>query len=49
MMHAHEGVPRIKIGRRQAIKTLINEEALLLAKFLRNERNAWNPRIAIPN
>jgi hypothetical protein len=48
-MHAHAGVPRIKIGGRQAIKTLINEEALLLAKFLRNERNAWNPRIAIPN
>jgi hypothetical protein len=27
----------------------INEEALLLAKYLRNERESWNPRIAIPS
>ena len=39
-------VPRIKIGKRQTIETLINEEALLLAKFLRNERKMWSPRIA---
>jgi hypothetical protein len=37
-------VPRIKAGERQTIETLINEEALLLAKFLRNERKEWNPR-----
>jgi len=38
-------VPRIRIGRRQTVETLINEEALLLAKFLRNEREKWTPRI----
>ena len=26
--------------------TLINEEALLLAKYLRNERKDWIPRLA---
>jgi len=39
-------VPRIRIGGRQMIETLINEEALLLAKFLRDERKTWIPRIA---
>ena len=39
-------VPRIRIGGRQTIETLINEEALLLAKFLRDERKTWTPRIA---
>ena len=38
-------IPRIKHGKRQTIETLINEEALLLAKFLRNERKDWNPRM----
>ena len=28
------------------IETLISEEALLFAKYLRNERKDWNPRIA---
>jgi hypothetical protein len=40
-------IPRIGIGKRQAIETLINEEALLFAKFLRDERNTWIPRIAV--
>jgi len=40
-------IPRIKIGKKQTIETLINEEALLLAKFLRNERRQWIPRIAV--
>jgi len=40
-------VPRIRIGKRQTIETLINEEALLLAKFLRDERKTWIPRIAV--
>jgi hypothetical protein len=31
-------IPRIKHGNRQTLETLINEEALLLAKFLRDER-----------
>jgi len=40
-------VPRIKHGNRQALETLINVEALLLAKYLRDERETWTPRIAI--
>ena len=38
--------PRIRIGKRQTIATLINEEALLFAKYLRDERKSWIPRIA---
>ncbi len=38
-------VERIKVGNRQAIDTLINEEALLFAKYLRHERKEWNPRL----
>lgn len=38
-------VPRIKVRERQTIETLVNEEALLFAKYLRNERKDWNPRI----
>ena len=41
-------VARIRVGRRQTIETLINEEALLLAQFLRDERKAWIPGIAVP-
>ena len=41
-------IPRIRHGKRQTLDTLISEEALLLAKFLRDERNEWKPRIAIP-
>ena len=40
-------IPRIKVGKQQAIATLINEEALLFAKHLRNEQMTWIPRIAI--
>jgi hypothetical protein len=29
------------------IETLINEEALLFAKYLRNEKKEWIPRIGI--
>jgi len=39
-------MPRMKVGERQTIETLINEEALLFAKFLRSERSTWSPRIA---
>lgn len=39
-------IPRIrKYGKEQKIETLINEEALLFAKYLRNEREKWIPRI----
>ena len=40
-------VPRIRVGRTQTVETLINEEALLLAKFLRDERKMWIPRIEL--
>jgi CRISPR/Cas system-associated endonuclease Cas1 len=39
-------MPRLRMGKQQEIETLINEEALLLAQYLRNEKNDWNPRIA---
>jgi len=39
-------IPRIRIGDKQETETLINEEALLFAMFLRDERHSWNPRIA---
>lgn len=37
-------IPRIKHGNKQTLDTLISEEALLFAKYLRNERQNWNPR-----
>jgi hypothetical protein len=49
MIHAYKGVPSVRIGGRQTIETLINEETLLLAEYLRSERNTWSPRIEIPN
>jgi len=39
-------VPRIRRGDCQEIETLICEEALELARYIRNERENWNPRIA---
>jgi CRISPR-associated protein Cas1 len=38
-------IPRIKHGNQQSIETLISEECLLLAKYLRGEKKDWNPRI----
>ena len=40
-------VERIKVGKRQTIDTLINEEALLLAQYLRRERKDWVPIIPL--
>jgi len=40
-------VPRIRVGKKQTLETLISEEALLLAKFLRDERETWIPRITV--
>jgi CRISPR-associated protein Cas1 len=37
-------IPRIKRGQKQELETLINEEALLLAMYLRAEKPAWKPR-----
>jgi CRISPR-associated protein Cas1 len=42
-------VPRMRVGKRQTIETLITEEALLLAKHLRNENGEWIPRIGSIN
>jgi hypothetical protein len=42
-------IPRIMRGEKQELETLMNEEALLFAKFLRNETKEWKPRIAILN
>jgi CRISPR/Cas system-associated endonuclease Cas1 len=39
-------IPRIRMGERQEIETLINEEASLFVTFLRGERQSWKPRIA---
>lgn len=39
-------VPRCNVGTKQEIESLINEEAMLFAKFLRGERPTWVPRIA---
>jgi CRISPR-associated protein Cas1 len=39
-------IPLIRHGNKQRIETLINEEALLLAKYLRDEQNIWAPRIS---
>jgi hypothetical protein len=38
---------RIRNGEHQTIETLISEEALLFAKYLRNEKKDWLPRIGI--
>jgi hypothetical protein len=38
-------VPRKRVGKRQIYKTLINEEAMVFAKHLRDEKQKWIPRI----
>lgn len=42
-------IPRIRHGNESSIETLINEEALLLGLYLREERKDWVPRIGITN
>jgi CRISPR-associated protein Cas1 len=39
-------IERMRHGKRQTVETLINEEAFLLAQYLRDEQEAWSPRIA---
>jgi len=39
-------IPLMRHGNRQRIETLINEETLLLARYIRDERKNWFPRIA---
>jgi CRISPR-associated protein Cas1 len=38
-------LPRIRRGEHQEIETLINEEAFLFAKYLRDEKPTWQPRV----
>jgi hypothetical protein len=38
-------IPRIRVGKKQEIETLINEEAMLLGMYLRNEKKDWISRI----
>jgi CRISPR/Cas system-associated endonuclease Cas1 len=38
-------VKRIRNGEHQTLETVINEEALLFAKYLRGEVKSWMPRI----
>jgi CRISPR-associated protein Cas1 len=38
-------IPPIRQGKQQRLETLINEEALLLAKYLRDELRSWIPRL----
>lgn len=38
-------IPRIRRGSKQELETLMAEEALLFAKYLRNEKQTWIPRI----
>jgi len=38
-------VARIRHGKKSSLETLIYEECYLLAKYLRNERKEWKPRI----
>jgi CRISPR/Cas system-associated endonuclease Cas1 len=39
-------IPRMRYGSKQTLDTLINEEAYLLAQYLRNEKQSWIPRLA---
>ena len=39
-------LPRMKVGGKQTIETLVGEEALLFAKYVRNEKREWVPRVS---
>jgi CRISPR/Cas system-associated endonuclease Cas1 len=36
---------KVRKGKRQEIETLINEEAFLLARYIRTEKETWTPRV----
>ena len=42
-------IPRIHLGKKQAIETQINEEAQQFARYLRGVLKSWSPRIATLN
>ena len=39
--------PRVKVGKKQSLNSLICEEAMLFAKHLRSEHKSWIPRLPI--
>ena len=39
-------IPLIRHGNKQKLETLINEESLILANYLRDDITNWTPRIA---
>lgn len=41
--------PKMRVGEKQTIGNLIEEEGYIFAKYLRNERNSWTPRIPCLN
>ena len=41
-------VARVNFGKKQELESLIEEEANLLGRYLRNEKKSWKPRIALP-
>jgi CRISPR/Cas system-associated endonuclease Cas1 len=43
--HSKVRIPRVRMGEQQEIEAFINEEAFLLALYLRNEKKVWTPRI----
>ncbi len=47
LFNSYVEIPRIRVGKRQEFETLISEEALLFAKYLRHERKDWIPRSPI--
>lgn len=38
-------IQRVRHGNKQIIETLINEDAMLFAEYLRDEKPTWHPRI----
>jgi CRISPR-associated protein Cas1 len=40
-------ISRIRMGKTQEIETLISEEALLFAMYLRDEKKEWIPRVVV--
>jgi CRISPR-associated protein Cas1 len=38
-------IPRVKHGNKQQLESLLNEESLILAKYLRGETSQWIPRV----
>jgi CRISPR/Cas system-associated endonuclease Cas1 len=38
-------IPRYRVGDKQELETLISEECCLFAKYLREEKATWHPRM----